>query len=450
MAKRSTPPETIGKYIIQDYPLIVLPMLAVAIGLNNAIVVQQLYFLSDRFEGKTIEGKRWIHLTDKELGDQFPFWSRNTIRRILQQLQEKGYVKTANLSDDPLDHTTWYMVDQDAAIKVSQSGSKKARKKRVDYPNFGQWANERKRLSKVETIDDPKLGQPTERDPIVLSLDNDPYKTDLIPETSKTETDPVPNGTDAPPASPPSEPVSQNGTESQSEDLKAPSPSSAKVPPGLYKHLENGRYEGPLPPTGKVVKAGGTFADGERLPADAVIVIPEKPAKASNPQAKLFDAWINTLGPDMRGRGVVYGPFMRFFQSLIKDHVTEGDIGCAALLYRAWWFEAGKPALDWDVGVVIKAIKGALALCQRGVNEFQVKQFIQTTRTDHFWNDKVIKFGYVLDNLKIESAQPGGNGKAKADPNCPRCHGDGFYLTPDDHGKQVGIPCDCYKVAQHG
>jgi hypothetical protein len=52
----------------------------------------------------------------------------------------------------------------------------------------------------------------------------------------------------------------------------------------LYKHLEDGRFEGPYGPYSNAVKAGGIFTQGEALPPDAVIVA------ATRPRDPLFDA----------------------------------------------------------------------------------------------------------------------------------------------------------------
>jgi DNA-binding PadR family transcriptional regulator len=67
-----------------------LPKLAAAIGLNEAIVLQQLYWLA-RQEKNGIErnGRRWIYNTYPEWRKTyFPFWSEDTIMRIFNRLEE--------------------------------------------------------------------------------------------------------------------------------------------------------------------------------------------------------------------------------------------------------------------------------------------------------------------------------------------------------------------------
>lgn len=76
--------------LIEEPPLQVLPSLAQAIGLEEAIVVQQLhYLLRDQRNGKTVGGHRWIYNTYAEWEESFfPFWSNATIRRIFDRLEK--------------------------------------------------------------------------------------------------------------------------------------------------------------------------------------------------------------------------------------------------------------------------------------------------------------------------------------------------------------------------
>ncbi len=79
--------------LIKEPPLQVLPSLAVRIGLNEAIVVQQLhYFLQGTGNGKTIDGEKWIFNTYEEWRFVFPFWSTRTIERIFEQLETMNLV----------------------------------------------------------------------------------------------------------------------------------------------------------------------------------------------------------------------------------------------------------------------------------------------------------------------------------------------------------------------
>lgn len=64
--------------LIPDYPLTVLPNLAVQIDLNEVIFLQQVRYWMTREVGFCDQyGRRWIYNTVKQWRDQFPFWSKS-------------------------------------------------------------------------------------------------------------------------------------------------------------------------------------------------------------------------------------------------------------------------------------------------------------------------------------------------------------------------------------
>lgn len=71
--------------LIQESPLIVLPKLAQAIGLNEAIVLQQVHYWVAKSKDM------WVYNSYEQWqADNFPFWSIPTIKRIVYRLEEKG------------------------------------------------------------------------------------------------------------------------------------------------------------------------------------------------------------------------------------------------------------------------------------------------------------------------------------------------------------------------
>lgn len=81
--------------LMNEPPLQVLPTLAIKIGLNEAIVLQQLhYWLSDKFRtpDKVMDGKNWVYNTYAQWVEQFPFWGEKTIRRVMGNLEDLGVV----------------------------------------------------------------------------------------------------------------------------------------------------------------------------------------------------------------------------------------------------------------------------------------------------------------------------------------------------------------------
>lgn len=82
-----------SKLLMDETPLMVLPSLAKAIGLNEAIVLQQLHYLTLGKFGKIIEGRRYIYNTLEKWRDgYFPFWHVDTVRKTFRNLENAGYV----------------------------------------------------------------------------------------------------------------------------------------------------------------------------------------------------------------------------------------------------------------------------------------------------------------------------------------------------------------------
>ncbi len=77
--------------LISEPPLQVLPTLAKEIGLNEAIVLQQLHYWTLH----TKDPERWIYNTIEEWQKQFPFWSPDTIKRTWKSLADSGMVETS-------------------------------------------------------------------------------------------------------------------------------------------------------------------------------------------------------------------------------------------------------------------------------------------------------------------------------------------------------------------
>lgn len=85
--------------LIQERPLVLLPKLASVIGLNEAIVLQQIHFLTTETESGKVDtdGKRWIYNTPEGWQKWFPFFSINTIRRTMENLRTMGLILAEQL-----------------------------------------------------------------------------------------------------------------------------------------------------------------------------------------------------------------------------------------------------------------------------------------------------------------------------------------------------------------
>lgn len=109
---------TQSRALIPEPPLLVLPSLALAVGLNEAIVLQQLHFLTHgRRPGR--DGFKWVEMGNADMQHTFPFLSRNTLWRAVNVLRESGLIAVKETVGQP--HA--YRLDHDAINKVIEAGT---------------------------------------------------------------------------------------------------------------------------------------------------------------------------------------------------------------------------------------------------------------------------------------------------------------------------------------
>lgn len=98
------------KLLIPSRPLQLLPELAVRIGLNEAIVVQQVHYWL-RNSGREREGRIWIYKTYPEWHEQdFPFWSNSTIGRIFRGLEDDLILISKQFDASEWSHKKYYSI----------------------------------------------------------------------------------------------------------------------------------------------------------------------------------------------------------------------------------------------------------------------------------------------------------------------------------------------------
>ena len=110
----------------QESPLLVQPAMAKAIGLHEALFVQQLDYWLHRHPHIRNQQK-WVYNTYEEWNNQFPFWSIRTIKRIVSGLRKDGIIETTDRYNPiPVDRTLWYTICYETLQKrcgISQSAN---------------------------------------------------------------------------------------------------------------------------------------------------------------------------------------------------------------------------------------------------------------------------------------------------------------------------------------
>jgi hypothetical protein len=102
-----------NRMLIDENPLMVLPSLVRLVGLERAIILQQIHYtLRQPRSGKNIQGFHWIYNTAEEWSrDHFPFWKPDTIRKLLKSLEKDGYVIASQFDKARWDRRKYYRID---------------------------------------------------------------------------------------------------------------------------------------------------------------------------------------------------------------------------------------------------------------------------------------------------------------------------------------------------
>ena len=109
-----------SRLLIDEAPLQVLPSLAVLIGLNEAIFLQQVHYWCEinreaNAPNHFHEGRWWTYNTVAGWHEKnFKFWHTSTIRRVITSLVKKGLLIEGNYNRLAIDRTKWYTIDYDA------------------------------------------------------------------------------------------------------------------------------------------------------------------------------------------------------------------------------------------------------------------------------------------------------------------------------------------------
>lgn len=95
--------------LITEQPLQVLPRLAAEIGLNNALVLQQIHACVLE-QNIIIDDFQWVNDYSFNLWkSRFPFWSKRTIKRVFMDLENSKL-----LISQYFDSHKYYRVDHTA------------------------------------------------------------------------------------------------------------------------------------------------------------------------------------------------------------------------------------------------------------------------------------------------------------------------------------------------
>lgn len=128
------PPVATSRLLLDGPPLVIIPALAVAIGLNEAVFLQQLHYWLQLAEehgdiGVAHGGRRWVYNTIPAWCRQFPYLSTRTLQRVISKLSQDGLVITDTLARfpeiarqtgrDPRDRIGFYTIDYHRLAEIA-------------------------------------------------------------------------------------------------------------------------------------------------------------------------------------------------------------------------------------------------------------------------------------------------------------------------------------------
>ncbi|AXK19153.1 hypothetical protein [Bacillus sp. COPE52] len=98
--------------------MIFKPALAEQLGLNEAIVLQQVHYWIEK-SNHYHDGRYWVYNTIEKWNEQFQWWGKSTIKRLFGSLEKDGYLLSGNYNKAGFDRTKWYSIDYERLTYAS-------------------------------------------------------------------------------------------------------------------------------------------------------------------------------------------------------------------------------------------------------------------------------------------------------------------------------------------
>lgn len=106
--------------LLDEPPIVVSPTLAKLIGINHAIVLQQLHFLLNitqkaKNRYNFVDGKWYVYNTIVQWQSEYFVWlSKRTVQQVFIDLETDGFISSIQSVKHKSDRTKWYTIDYEA------------------------------------------------------------------------------------------------------------------------------------------------------------------------------------------------------------------------------------------------------------------------------------------------------------------------------------------------
>ncbi|RXI70523.1 DnaD domain protein [Clostridium tetani] len=116
--------------LLTEQPIVINKELAKIIGLNEAIVLQQIeYWININEQAKKEnnfqDGFYWTYNTIEEWTNEFPFWSGDTVKRTLSKLRKRELLITNRYNIKKYDRTLWYRINYEKLNELEKNYTNK-------------------------------------------------------------------------------------------------------------------------------------------------------------------------------------------------------------------------------------------------------------------------------------------------------------------------------------
>lgn len=84
-------------------------------GVEEAVMLENIHYwiIKNKANNKHYyDNNYWTYNSVKAFTELFPFWSYKQVRRILSNLENKGFIKTGNYNQLKYDQTKWYCITE--------------------------------------------------------------------------------------------------------------------------------------------------------------------------------------------------------------------------------------------------------------------------------------------------------------------------------------------------
>ena len=103
-------------------PKVLNTELAILVGLQEAIVLQQLHYWHEinKRDNRNFHDESYCSYNNYRQwqADEFVFWSESQIKRIFQSLEKRGLIYVGNYNHEKIDRTKWYSVNYDKIAEI--------------------------------------------------------------------------------------------------------------------------------------------------------------------------------------------------------------------------------------------------------------------------------------------------------------------------------------------